>query len=135
MSRGNFTRAGFAPTPSPLDSTYLNTSGTTGRTTLDAPSVQRAWARGGTMDPAAARAEGDTTNEEDSAEQTFSGIPQPNVDLTGMTEEQRELLEYLQARVGQLTLLDCAAAALASSPCLLLAASIMLISYPGFVML
>jgi hypothetical protein len=101
MPRRNFTRAGFAPTPSPLDSTYLNTSGTTGRTTLDAPSVQRAWARGGTMD--APRAEGDTTNEDtSSAEQTFSGIPQPNVDLTGMTEEQRELLEYLQARVGQL---------------------------------
>jgi hypothetical protein len=96
LSRSNFTRAGFAPTPSPLDSSYLNTAGTTGRTAHDATSVHQSWARGGSTLDEQARAEGDT-----SAEHTFSGIPQPNVDLTGMTDEQRELLEYLQARVGQ----------------------------------
>lgn len=30
---------------------------------------------------------------------TFSAIPVPQVDLTGMTDEQRELLEYYQSRV------------------------------------
>jgi len=91
VQRDNFTRSGYAPAASPLESSYLNTSGVTGTTQHDAAAVQRNWERGMSGPDGTA-----PTHQSDAA---FSGIPQPDVDLTGMTEEQRELLEYLQARV------------------------------------
>lgn len=93
-SRATFTRSGYAPAADPLHSSYLNTSGATGTTGMDAATVQQAWARGiGTLD------EGYSHTQQTDDE--YAGIPQPKVDLAGMTDEQRELLEYLQARVGQ----------------------------------
>ena len=97
VQRSNFTRSGYAPTPSPVESTYINTGGVTGTTAHDADAVQRHWSRGMTLEGRG----GSTNDAESGGADTFSGIPQPNVDLAGMTEEQRELLEYLQARVGQ----------------------------------
>lgn len=105
------------PTASPLDTSYVNTSGVTGTTHLDASQVQRAWERGiGTTEgvrnnnPTAIAEEASADlsasvagggRGTDPATGFYSGIPAPNVNLAGMTEEQRELVEYLQARVGQ----------------------------------
>lgn len=114
----NFTRTGYVPTASPVETSYLNTSGVTGTTRLDASQVQRAWERGigtteglrnnnatsaiaeeGASDLSASEAGGGRGTDPHTG--FYSGIPAPNVNLAGMTEEQRELVEYLQARVGQ----------------------------------
>lgn len=91
----NFPRRGYTPTPNPLD-TSVGTNMVAGRTTHSAKEVEQQWKKG-MGDIAQSQPSGSTRADGGD----FSAVPAPEVDLTGMTEEQRELIEYYQARIGQ----------------------------------
>jgi hypothetical protein len=102
MQQANFTRTGYVPTAGVVENA-IGTMGIAGQTSLRPEQVREAWTRGIGVPAAAA-----SPLSEDGAHGSgigvvpnapFSGVPVPHVDLTGMTDEQRELLEYYQARI------------------------------------